>query len=176
MKRSIQLCLAALAALVVGLSPAPVAAGGGCHTPDPTAGSGQTVRLSQNCMSPTVLRAAEGEVTFVNDDPVVHNVTGSGLFEELAPGQSYARSFTSGTYPFSCTLHPGMNGVLVVGDGKAVAKSDEPAAVTPIAASPAVADSAAGESAGGALTFAVAIAVAVIAATGGFAVGRRRRA
>lgn len=174
MKRSTQLCLAAVAALAIGLTPVPAAAGGGCHSPDPTEGSGQTVRLSQNCMSPTVLNAEEGEVTFLNDDPVLHNVTGSGMFEDLPPGESYARRFTSGTYPFSCTLHPGMNGVLVVGDGGGVA--EKPAAVTPIAASPAAASSSGDASSNALVTIAAAVAAGLIAATGGFAMGRRRQA
>ena len=174
MKRSILLCLAAVAAMVVGFAPGPAAAGGGCHSPEPTEGNGQTVHLSRNCMSPTVLKAEEGGITFVNDDPGLHNVTGSGMFEELASGATFTRRFASGTYPFSCTLHPGMNGVLIVGDGDSEGTRAEPAPVTPIAASPASAESPASESTNGLLTIAVALVVAVIAATGGFAFGRRR--
>ena len=171
--RRLVLCFLVLLAGAVVMAPGPVAAaGGGCHQPDPTEGSGQTVRLSGNCMSPTVLMAEAGEITFINDDSVMHNVTGSGLFEELAAADTFTHRFSAGTYPFSCTLHPGMNGVLVVGD----AASAEPAAVTPIAARPATAASSAGASGNAVFTVVVAITVGVIATVGGFTLGRRRRA
>jgi hypothetical protein len=70
-------------------------------------------------MNPRVLAAAEGaSVTFVNRDAVEHNLVGDGWFvDELSIGESVTRKFPIGTHVYSCTLHPGMVGAVVVGDG-----------------------------------------------------------
>ena len=75
------------------------------------------------CFSPTVLHVRPGEaVTWTNTDPFGHNVMGAsaswGSFDLLKPGRSVTYRFTRvGTYPFVCTMHPGMVGAVVVGDG-----------------------------------------------------------
>lgn len=127
-------CLAAgaLAVLILIASESPAAGGGGCGKP-PTAGDGTTVRMFHACMTPTVLRTgAGGTVTFVNDDDFPHNVTSSSFFEELPRrGDAVELAFTEpGVYPYSCTLHPGMTGAVVVGDGIGVA-STKPVVVEP---------------------------------------------
>ncbi len=95
-------------------------AGGGCHA-GVTEGTGDTIGLVGACFTPTILRVDPGAtVTFVNKDPFVHNVTanGWGHFDNLDPGDSFTASFDApGTYPFACTIHPGMSGAIVVGDG-----------------------------------------------------------
>jgi plastocyanin len=95
-------------------------AGGGCHA-GVTEGTGDTIGLVDACFTPTILRVDPGAtVTFVNKDPFAHNVTanGWGHFDNLAPGDSFTASFeAAGTYPFACTIHPGMSGAIVVGDG-----------------------------------------------------------
>ncbi len=62
-------------------------------------------------------------LVWTNMDPVPHTVTfGSrGVAEPgfdsglVGPGQSFALKFDRpGTYSFTCTLHPAMNGVIVV--------------------------------------------------------------
>jgi len=97
----------------------PAQAGGGCHGSGQSSGDGTTVELAMNCMNPRVLRAAEGTaVTFINRDQVVHNLFGDGWgVEELPFEKTYTREFVKGTHVFSCTLHPGMVGAIVVGDG-----------------------------------------------------------
>lgn len=73
-----------------------------------------------NCMNPRVLRTSSEEVTFVNRDGATHNLFGSGwMVEELRQDDSVVRRFTEGTHVYSCTLHPGMVGAVVVGDGVA---------------------------------------------------------
>jgi plastocyanin len=114
---------------VVGLPAGPASAGGGCHTRG-TEGSGVTVELVNACMTPTVLRTAVGStVTFVNRDSFAHNVNGHAFFENLpAEGDAATLRFTeAGIYAFSCSLHPGMTGAVVVGDAAAAA----PAAPAP---------------------------------------------
>ena len=170
--RRLVLCFMVSVAGAVVAGPATVAAaGGGCHQPNPTEGSGQTVRLSGNCISPAVLTAEAGEITFINDDPILHNVTGSGLFEELASDETFKRRFSAGTYPFSCTLHPGMNGVLIVGEGR----TDPSSEATPIAATPAAAASAASASGDGVARGVLVFGAVALAAPAGYVLGRRRR-
>jgi plastocyanin len=107
-----------LAGLVTAATPA--SAGGGCHT-GPTQGTGTAVDLKDACFTPSLLRVAEGStVTFTNDDPFVHNVSGSlwGHYDDLRPNTTFSATFDrAGIYPYACTIHPGMTGVIVVGDG-----------------------------------------------------------
>ncbi len=107
------------------LLPAPAAFAGGCGTVTEgtvPAGARAVVDLRSLCFGPSILRVAPGQtVTFVNQDPFRHSVLGAGLGwgrAALGPGRSFAVTFDrSGVYPFSCYLHPGMTGVVVVGDG-----------------------------------------------------------
>src|SRR5207247_8561062 len=74
------------------------------------------------CFKPTVVHIAAGEtVTWTNEDPVAHTVTGvNGSFGDwnpLAKGMTTKQRFDApGTYPYFCVLHPGMAGAVVVGD------------------------------------------------------------
>ena len=60
-------------------------------------------------------------VTWVNNDPVVHNVRQieSAFFsaDVMPPGSSFSFTFEKpGTYRYQCTFHhPAMNGVVIVG-------------------------------------------------------------
>jgi plastocyanin len=112
--------LAVLAATVPAAAPAS-AGGGGCHRPA-TEGSGDTLALSELCFSPTVLRvAAGGEVTIVNRDTVDHPLSrpgGEWAWDGLIGDRTTVRLERAGTYPFFCYAHPGMVGVVVVGDGR----------------------------------------------------------
>ncbi|MGH9151663.1 MAG: hypothetical protein ACRD03_04565 [Acidimicrobiales bacterium] len=58
-------------------------------------------------------------MTWTNRDLVDHVVVGTGwALETLRPGDAGTLRFAAeGTYPYSCPLHPGMNGVVVVGGG-----------------------------------------------------------
>jgi plastocyanin len=98
----------------------PASAGGGCHEGS-TQGTGTAVDLKGACFTPSLLRVAEGStVTFTNYDPFAHNVSGSlwGHYDNLTPNESFSASFDQpGIYPYACTIHQGMTGVIVVGDG-----------------------------------------------------------
>lgn len=110
--------LAVLAGLLAAAPPA--AAGGGCHSPA-TEGKGTTLALREMCFSPTVLRVAEGsEVTIVNHDQLDHPLArpgGEWGWEGRMGDRTTVRLDGAGTYPFFCYAHPGMVGVVVVGDG-----------------------------------------------------------
>jgi plastocyanin len=115
--------LAVLAAVLAAtvLAAVPASAGGGCHVPA-TEGRGTTMALTELCFSPTVLRVAAGsEVTIVNRDPTVHPLGrpgGDWSWDGAASDTTTVRLDQPGTYPFFCYVHPGMVGVVVVGDGR----------------------------------------------------------
>ena len=121
---------AALAAVPLLASIAPATAGGGCHM-GVTTGTGDTVAMVDACFTPTTLRVEPGTtVTWINEDPMTHNVTANewGHFEPMEQGDVARATFDDpGIYPYACTYHPGMSGAIVVGDGTG---KDNGAAVT----------------------------------------------
>ena len=155
------LLAAALVATVTVVPGVPSAAGGGCRAPSPTQGSGTTVELGRNCMNPTTLSASGMTVTFVNRDPVPHNVIGADWGDdELAPGESFTHTFPEpGTYPYACTLHPGMVGAVQVGDALPM----EPVAATD------------GSDGSGAGAVAAAVVFGLVGLVAGAGLGVRRR-
>ena len=130
------LLLAVVAAATVATA-ATAAAGGGCHRP-PTEGRGGTLALTELCFSPTVLRVEPGaEVRVVNRDTIAHPLSrpgGDWYWDGTVGDATTIRLDQAGTYPFYCFAHPGMVGVVVVGDGRGpgagnlqVAATDAPA-------------------------------------------------
>jgi plastocyanin len=111
---------AALAAVPLLASAPPATAGGGCHM-GVTTGTGDTVAMVDACFTPTTLRVEPGTtVTWINEDPMTHNVmaNGWGHFEPMEQGDVARATFDDpGIYPYACTYHPGMSGAIVVGDG-----------------------------------------------------------
>ncbi len=113
--------ICALAATALPLTAVPARAGGGCHG-EATEATGNLVVLAQRCFGPTILRVAPGtKVTWVNKDFDLHNVTGFGYRwgsqEDLRQGDRFSTTFDArGVFPYTCYLHPGMNGAVVVGD------------------------------------------------------------
>jgi plastocyanin len=141
--------LAILAATV--LAAAPAEAGGGCHAPA-TEGRGTTVALVDLCFTPTVLRVEPGAtVTFANRDSIAHPLSrpgGEWGWEGTVGGRAAVRLDQAGTYPFFCYVHPGMVGVVVVGDGRGtgaqVVQVDDPAAPAAATGQPASAAASSG--------------------------------
>ena len=117
---AVVLLLAVVAATALTAVPAS-AGGGGCHRPA-TEASGATLTLSELCFSPTVLRVEPGaEVTVVNRDMTAHPLSrpgGDWYWEGTVGKATTVRLDRAGTYPFFCFTHPGMVGVVVVGDGR----------------------------------------------------------
>jgi plastocyanin len=118
--RKIAVVVLGAAAIALGGSLPASAGGGGCHSETATEGSGTNVVMREACFGPSVLRVPTGQtVTWTNMDDMDHVVggTGWGTYDGLAKGGSISQRFTkAGVYAYSCYLHPGMNGVVLVGD------------------------------------------------------------
>jgi plastocyanin len=124
----------ALLAAATVAAPVTASAGGGCHGDiGAVHGDGTTsvVRMDICTFEPTVARVAVGtEVRFLNTAVLQHVVTGERQSwgtegKALDPGDEYRHRFDeAGIFPYSCPLHPGMVGAIVVGDAA-------PAAVAP---------------------------------------------
>lgn len=138
MRRRLLVSIATLPLLVMlGLAAASIAtAGGGCHGgtgATASTASSTVVRIDGCTFQPTVNQVPVGVlVTFLNTSGGPHDVTGgSGGWRSpmLDGGASYTHRFTeSGVYPYSCSLHPGMAGVVVVGPTDVALASDVQAA------------------------------------------------
>lgn len=92
-------------------------------------GDGQTVAMDGTSFVPPEVHVAVGEtVTWINRDPFPHLVSSKeGRFrsDELAPGEQWQFTpKTPGRFPYACTLHPGMNGTLIVTDNSKQSKED----------------------------------------------------
>jgi plastocyanin len=168
MRRFLAIGVAIVAAAGGLLAVGTVEAGGGCHGAPTGEAAGDRVSIEGCAFGPTVLRVEPGmTVTFVNDEAIPHTVTGAdwGSREQLALGESVAFTFEGeGTYAYSCILHPGMVGAVVVGDGSA---DDGPVAVSEPA------DDDRGLPAWG-LAAGVALTGMVATGAAGMAIGRRR--
>ena len=131
--------------LIAAIASAPlVLAGGGCHNKEAAAAAGDrapagpaaadaavVVNIDTCDFAPLVTRIPVGAtVAFVNRDATPHQVTGyhstwsSAILEQ---GQSYSWHFDeAGVHPYSCPLHPGMVGAVVVGGTLAAVDVDTP--------------------------------------------------
>lgn len=176
-----RLVIAAAVPVVTGLALAfgsqPVAAGGGCFQPD-TQGTGNTVEIKERCFTPTVLYVQPGaSVTWNNHDSYQHLVVGSlaswsGGAATLEGGQTVAREFPyPGIYAYSCPLHYGMNGAIVVGDGK---QATALAVVQPAGVKPAAATIRVKNSGGAGPWPPIAGLAALVVGAIGYVLGRRR--
>lgn len=80
---------------------------------------GPTITIQGMGFSAALTVAPGTQITIVNDDEVEHSVTSQtdGLFDVHVDGKQRA-TFTApsepGEYPFICTYHPAMKGLLVV--------------------------------------------------------------
>jgi plastocyanin len=87
----------------------------------PGAAGGQTVSvvMTNRTYDPQEVTVKVGDtVTWVNEDAPKHDVVAdngefkSQLFDK---GQSFSYTFTkAGTYPYHCSIHPGMTGTVIV--------------------------------------------------------------
>jgi plastocyanin len=85
-----------------------------------SAGGGVQVSMKDIEFNPGTLTIKAGQtVTWVNDDSVGHDVTGddfeSGDAGGMNGGDTYDHTFNkAGTYPYVCSVHPGMKGTVKV--------------------------------------------------------------
>jgi plastocyanin len=75
--------------------------------------------LTTGAYSPSPLRLALGSsVTWINNDNTTHTSTADGdawNSGAIAPGRTFTRTFRStGSFPYHCTIHPGMVGTIEV--------------------------------------------------------------
>ena len=123
MRTTAALVLTAAGLALLPAAPAAAGGGGGCHAPGVTDDATTEVSLTGVCFTPTVARVDVGDtVTFRNNDPMTHMVTGAGGsfgdHAEIASTESVSHRFTeAGVFPYYCVLHPAMVGAVVVGDG-----------------------------------------------------------
>lgn len=79
-------------------------------------------QVTNDCFVPYTVVVEEGtDVTWTNNDTVLHTVTGDephpdGTFDSwLLPGEEFTFTFeTPGTYEYGCTVHPWARGIAVV--------------------------------------------------------------
>lgn len=103
-------------ATTAGQGPSPTTVGS-----DTTAGSGSTVQVIMNnrAYDPATVTVKVGDtVMWVNQDSPQHDVVAdngefkSDLFDK---GATFSFTFTkAGTYPYHCSIHPGMVGTVIV--------------------------------------------------------------
>jgi len=116
------------AVLMVGIGLAPgvsrASGGGGCGRAV-TDENGTRIGISDFCFDPTIFRVQPGDtVTWVNKDAVPHTVLGAngswGGFDSIRRngGEVSYRFVNAGVYPYVCTIHVGMVGAVVVGNGE----------------------------------------------------------
>ena len=172
-RRALLLVIVVVAMLVPAAS---ARAGGGCHG-DVTQGTGDTVEMIGACFTPSTLRVQPGTtVTFVNRDAFEHNVSGNGWgrYESIGQGDRVSAVFDEeGIFAYACSIHPGMTGSVVVGDGDgtgngaAVVASDDDPGDAAVAGTSATSDGP-----GWIAAAALALAAGVLL---GFAIGRLRQ-
>lgn len=159
-----------LAMIAVAAAATTALAGGGGHC-EPSEDDGTVIELSGACFLPSTLHAETGEaITFVNRDPSAHNVSGTGWgrYGDMSHGARFTTSFSDpGIYPFACTLHPGMNGVILVGQANASETTATAQSITPTTS---------GSGSGNAWVAAGAIGLLVGSIVGAGVMSARRRA
>jgi plastocyanin len=96
---------------------------GGCkdddETPAPPAKGANEVWMENSKFNPATLTVAVNTIVkWTNKDGFDHNVVSdSSWFDSgiLQAGKTFSRQFTTaGTFPYTCTLHAGMNGTIIV--------------------------------------------------------------
>lgn len=110
--------LAIAAGLLVGCSSED---GGGPNPPPPPPPNAVTVTTAgppPAFIPSTITVAAGGTVTFTNTSPGEHNIksaTNAWPLTTVEPDESVVITApAAGQYPYSCTIHEGMNGTLTV--------------------------------------------------------------
>jgi plastocyanin len=133
MRRRLRVLFAGAGVLTLALVAVPgVVAGDPCYhgytIPPTTSEATSTVQLDPCAFLPTNAQVEPGtDVTFVNRSGMPHLLMGANAQwgdrdTELAPGSSVVVRFDQpGVYPYSCALHRGMTGSVVVGDPEAAA-------------------------------------------------------
>jgi plastocyanin len=115
---------AAAFTIALAFAVASVAVAGGCETPaGTTEGTGLAISVKGCAFGPTILHTPIGAtVSWKNDDYLPHAINGGGWTAtpggvQANPGMTVSYKFDrAGIYPYMCYIHPGMAGIVVVGD------------------------------------------------------------
>lgn len=86
---------------------------------EPAAGVDR-IEMHDNAFEPPVVQVPSGTtMTWAfTDGSTVHNVVGDGFRSDNAAEGTFTHTFTEpGTYDYTCTLHSGMDGRIVVTEG-----------------------------------------------------------
>jgi plastocyanin len=92
----------------------------GCSSGSPVGTpTGPNVFLANNMFTPSTLTVAVGTtVTWTNKDSVTHTVpSDTGIFNSGGMDKNASFNFTfktSGTFKYTCTIHPFMTGTVIV--------------------------------------------------------------
>ncbi len=91
----------------------------GAVNPAPAVAAMQAISIQNFSFAPATITVKKGTtVTWTNRDGAPHTITGDSggpASPTLAQGQSYSYVFsTPGTYPYHCSIHPGMRGTVTV--------------------------------------------------------------
>jgi plastocyanin len=105
-----------------GTTSSPPAAGksGGTTTSGGAAGGAVAVKMQNIAFAPTTVHVKVGQqITWTNDDGVPHNVTSQSGEKISSPTFAKGGTFSftptkAGTISYVCTIHPGMDGTIVV--------------------------------------------------------------
>jgi plastocyanin len=140
-----------------------------------------TVTIAGFAFEPTTVTVDVGDtVTWTNNDNTAHNATAddgsSCCAPNIAAGESWSITFlVAGTYAYHCSIHPTMQGTLIV---EAAAQTATPTVGGGVTITPAPTDTLAAETTEDLVTSAVAIALAalgVLMLVGTFVAERRFR-
>lgn len=85
-------------------------------TQEPTTKS-NTINIQNFSFNPGVLTVKKGDtVTWTNNDSSPHQIKSASFnSSQLTNGQSFSFTFTnSGTFDYSCAIHPAMTGKIIV--------------------------------------------------------------
>ncbi len=76
-----------------------------------------TVSMENIQFVPATVEISPGDtVKWVNNDGFPHTVTGFGVDVNVQPGEPFTHTFNEkGTFDYECTIHPGMEGSVIVG-------------------------------------------------------------
>lgn len=101
-----------------------------------TSGS-STVTIQNMAFSPDTVTIPGGTtVMWVNNDKVEHEVVSDdGSFDSgvLSPGESFNFTYTqAGDYPYHCSIHPSMTGIIVVSSTITTNGTNNTTAPTPV--------------------------------------------
>jgi plastocyanin len=178
--------LAAMFTLALAFAMGSVASAGACipKAQQPQSGKGLAISVNECAFWPTILYVPIGStITWTNNDFLPHGVAGAGwstladpwgVFE---PGKSVTRAFSApGIYEYMCHLHPGMTGIVVVGDvafpGPDSAAAAPLTQVAPVATTAPLPTSAPARSTSAPVDLPIALALVIGAALGSLATAR----